>query len=266
MNRALDVMTLILNPSFDHKRIKRALVTLEFERNLALQDDEEREVSLRDAIYGLVQCLHLTLQELTKIKDQPEIAEEVPMDIHEFSGQSNDVIFIVISQALDVMNNILKPESDLKNIEASLVSLEFERIQSLEEDEEREIPLRDSIYGLIQSIHLTLQELTKIKDQPEVANEKPENLIMTKEECRDAALASINNRSIHQPIDINTPHSDSIPEFFKVFLKHVIDPVVKEEEDPFGVINDILNYPANEIKNEETEFIPEGGENDVQVR
>ncbi|GMT29776.1 hypothetical protein PFISCL1PPCAC_21073, partial [Pristionchus fissidentatus] len=69
-------MSLILEKEPDHKRIQRNLISLDTERIVSIQDDEERADPLRDAIYGLMQCLRLTLQELTKIKDQPETAEE----------------------------------------------------------------------------------------------------------------------------------------------------------------------------------------------
>ncbi|GMT30487.1 hypothetical protein PFISCL1PPCAC_21784, partial [Pristionchus fissidentatus] len=124
--------------------------------------------------------------------------------------------------------------------------------------------VRDAIYGFIHCVYLTLQELTKIKDQPENTEEKQKDLIMTKEECTDAALASINNRSIPplitQPIDNPTP-LQPFP-----LSSEILDATVKEEEDPFGFINDILNFPANELKTkEETESITEGEIQDDSV-
>ncbi|GMT30452.1 hypothetical protein PFISCL1PPCAC_21749, partial [Pristionchus fissidentatus] len=241
------------------QRIKCALVSLEFERIQALEDDEEREAPIRDAIYALIQSLHLTFQKFTKIGDQSDasIVEECRRRIHELSGKSNDVLFIVISQALDVMSLMHKPDSDARRIQRSLVSLEFERVQSLENDEQREIPLRDATYGLIHCLHLTLEQLEKIKDHPNVKEEKQEEgLIMTKDECREAALDSVNNPSVRAlPIDLI--EKSTMPSLNKIPKPNTIDPAVKEE-DPFGFISDELNYPAYELNNEDTEFVTEG--------
>ncbi|GMT29772.1 hypothetical protein PFISCL1PPCAC_21069, partial [Pristionchus fissidentatus] len=62
ITKTFESISLILDSDPDLKRIQRALVSLELERNLSMEDDEE-------SINGLIQCLHLTLQELTKIKD-----------------------------------------------------------------------------------------------------------------------------------------------------------------------------------------------------
>ncbi|GMT30456.1 hypothetical protein PFISCL1PPCAC_21753, partial [Pristionchus fissidentatus] len=276
--RTFETMSLILEPEPDCKRIQRSLISLEFERNLSIEDDEEREDALRDVTYGFVQSLQFVLQNSSKIKDQPEAIEELqvllmggPLSIvkewrrktYDLSRQSKDVLFPLFTKAFDTMAHLLENHPNLKRIQRSLSFLELERNLSMKDDEERNVPLRDAIYGLIHCLHLTLHELTKIKDQPEMIEEKPTYLSMTKEECRDAALDSINNLSIPQstpPID-NPTHlqPDSNPEAFEVKPS---DTVVKEEEDPFGLVNDILNYPANELKNEETESILEGAEND----
>ncbi|GMT31736.1 hypothetical protein PFISCL1PPCAC_23033, partial [Pristionchus fissidentatus] len=120
--------------------------------------------------------------------------------------------------------------------------------------------LRHSIYDLIHCLQVTLQELTEIKDQPEVAEEKSNDLVMTKEECREAALNSFNNSSstvpATQPIDNQMNiQSNSIQDSPK---SDHHDFAVKVEEDPFELINDIFfNFPADEIKDEETESITE---------
>ncbi|GMT30483.1 hypothetical protein PFISCL1PPCAC_21781, partial [Pristionchus fissidentatus] len=70
-------MRFVLEPKPDFKRIKRSLTSLELDRYLSWKDDEERGIPIRDTIYGLIQSIHLTLQELTNIK--AEITEEEPM-------------------------------------------------------------------------------------------------------------------------------------------------------------------------------------------
>ncbi|GMT30461.1 hypothetical protein PFISCL1PPCAC_21758, partial [Pristionchus fissidentatus] len=97
-------------------------------------------------------------------------------------------------------------------------------------------------------LYLTLHELTKIKDQSEVV----------KKTC-DVTLALINCPTIlsqtMQPIDTPAqlqPDSNTEPNLFET--------VKEEEEDPFEFVNDVLNFLANELKNEDTEPIAEGGE------
>ncbi|GMT29771.1 hypothetical protein PFISCL1PPCAC_21068, partial [Pristionchus fissidentatus] len=261
INPALDAMTHILKPSSDSKRIKCALISLEFERINSMEDDEERIVSpLRDAIYSLLHCIQLTLQKLTKNGDEKEasIVDDCRRKIHELSGESNDLLFTVMSKAIDTMNLIINPVSDSKRIRRSLVSLEFERTQSLLND--REVPFRHAINGLIQCLHLTLQELTKIKDQSEIVEQKPNDLIMAKEECHKEALDSLNNRPLPQPMK---PYSSTtLKSSFDGSKSSLLEPIVKEEdeEDPFEFINDIFNFPASELKTEDTELYNEGSE------
>ncbi|GMT30499.1 hypothetical protein PFISCL1PPCAC_21796, partial [Pristionchus fissidentatus] len=131
INRALDAMSVIIDPSSDSKCILRSLAALEFERTQSLQDDEEREVAFRDVVYGLIHCVHLTLQGLTRHQDTfgATSVDKLRRKIHDFSGQSRDILYTVINRALDAMSVILDSSTDSKCIQRSLAALEFERIQ-----------------------------------------------------------------------------------------------------------------------------------------
>ncbi|GMT31734.1 hypothetical protein PFISCL1PPCAC_23030, partial [Pristionchus fissidentatus] len=94
------------------------------------------------------------------------IVEESRKRIRKISDKSNDVLFTVIYRSLDAMTLILQPSSDSNKIQRALATLEFERKQTMEDDEERAIDLRNSIYDLIHCLQVTLQELTKNKGQP----------------------------------------------------------------------------------------------------
>ncbi|GMT30459.1 hypothetical protein PFISCL1PPCAC_21756, partial [Pristionchus fissidentatus] len=120
-----------------------------------------------------------------------------------------------------------------KRIQRALGVLDFERDRSFQDDDEREIPLRDAIYGLIQSLHLTLHELSKIIDQPEITEGKSNDFNSIKEECDQAALDSLNNRripsSVSHPIDNSTPRQpDTLSDGAK---SDNLDPAMKEDGD-----------------------------------
>ncbi|GMT17839.1 hypothetical protein PFISCL1PPCAC_9136, partial [Pristionchus fissidentatus] len=97
--------------------------------------------------------------------------------------------------------------------------------------------------GFVHCIQLTLQELIEIKDQSEVAEEKPDDVIMPKEEYRDAVMDPIDTPPVTLPYTqpIDTPmslQSDSVPE---------------------GTEFDV-NLHADEAMNEETQSIPGGAD------
>ncbi|GMT29773.1 hypothetical protein PFISCL1PPCAC_21070, partial [Pristionchus fissidentatus] len=197
--RAIDVMVILLKPIPDPKRVKRALVILDTERLLSLEDDEEREIGIRDATYGVLQSFDITVQKFTNGRDKQDIwiIEYLRRRIQDMSVQSNDPLCTPISRVLDLMN-MLQQVSDSKRVKRALAGLDFERDLSFQDDEEREHPLRNAIYGLIRSLHLTLQDFFKIKDQ-QVAEAKSEDSIIVKEEREQTTLDSLNNQFLPPP-------------------------------------------------------------------
>ncbi|GMT29774.1 hypothetical protein PFISCL1PPCAC_21071 [Pristionchus fissidentatus] len=252
--RTFETMALVLEPEPDRKQIQRSLVTLEVERKLSLEDDEGSEIPLREVSYGFVQSLQFVLQKRTKIRDQSEglergtlvepnspleIVEEWRAKARDFSRQSKDVLFSLFDRSFETIALMLEKEPDYKRIRRSLVSMEAQRTISIQDDEEKELPLRDAIYGLVHCLYLTLQELTKIKEQPEVVDESARDLTMDNQGSSQAVFALINR--LH-------------------FLPQTTQPIDTPTQP--NSITEILDFLDNEVKNEETESIPEEAQNE----
>ncbi|GMT29769.1 hypothetical protein PFISCL1PPCAC_21066, partial [Pristionchus fissidentatus] len=160
--RTFDTMTLVFQSAPDHKRIQRSLAALEVERNMSFKDDEERKIALREISYGFIQSLQFVLHKQTAFRDQSAIiegphlmaqnsplwiVEEWKRKTHEFARQSTDVLLSLFERAFEIMALTLEQQPDYKRIHRVIASLELERTLSIQDDEEREFPLRDAIYG-----------------------------------------------------------------------------------------------------------------------
>ncbi|GMR54777.1 hypothetical protein PMAYCL1PPCAC_24972, partial [Pristionchus mayeri] len=122
------------------------------------------EPSIRSLMFGLIESLHLTLTHLMEGGKGPHeqtlsIIKEWKKKGLEFSNLSIDAFVSAILRGFDSMFHIVN-KAAFDTIRRSLRALDFERSQSFHDENIEEISIRSMMYGMIESIHLTLVHLT----------------------------------------------------------------------------------------------------------
>ncbi|GMR37666.1 hypothetical protein PMAYCL1PPCAC_07861, partial [Pristionchus mayeri] len=77
----------------------------------------------------------------------------------DFFSQSNDSLLSLIAKGFETMSVSLSDDSDRKHVQCALLNLESQRKITMQFEDNDSDPLRSLTYGLIESIHLTLQKL-----------------------------------------------------------------------------------------------------------
>ncbi|GMR34904.1 hypothetical protein PMAYCL1PPCAC_05099, partial [Pristionchus mayeri] len=221
--------TVLRNP--DHCHIQRALASIEFELSNSLRFEETGELSIRSLMFGLIESLHLTLTHLTEDKtdDHEKVVskiEEWKKKCLEFSNQSIDALVSVILKGIDSMFNIVK-NSDICHIRRSLRTLDFERSQSFHDDITDEFSIRSLMYGMMESIHLTLLHLTEKRNQSNRSEEVP-----TGQNHFPSSLSENDNSEIHSTHSIDL--MSTIPTFTTNFQSRVKHEPVESSESIHG--------------------------------
>ncbi|GMS90311.1 hypothetical protein PENTCL1PPCAC_12486, partial [Pristionchus entomophagus] len=93
------------------------------------------------------------------------IVEEWKTKICEYAIQSDDIFIPMISTAFDAMYTILKISKHC-DIKRTLEALDFERSLYLRSGKTKETSVRSLMYGVIESLHLTLVHLTSSRSSP----------------------------------------------------------------------------------------------------
>ncbi|GMR37665.1 hypothetical protein PMAYCL1PPCAC_07860 [Pristionchus mayeri] len=79
----------------------------------------------------------------------------------DFFSRSNDSLISLISKGFETMSFSLSEDSDPKHVQCALLTLESQRVITMQFEEKNSDALRSLAYGLIESLHLTLQNLHK---------------------------------------------------------------------------------------------------------
>ncbi|GMR31292.1 hypothetical protein PMAYCL1PPCAC_01487 [Pristionchus mayeri] len=190
-------------------------------------------------MYGLIEALHLTLTHLTEDKmDSYERSvatiEEWKRKSCEFSNGSADPLASVIYKGFELMLMIVK-NFEHNHIVRALGSFDFERTQSLRFDGVEEFSIRSLMYGVIESVHLTLQHLAEKKYQTSHSKEastdkcdietSSQNLNLSFLLLKEPKEEPLEMEQKDEPIDV--PLSDGS---LKLFSSDFIGDGIKEEE------------------------------------
>ncbi|GMS91213.1 hypothetical protein PENTCL1PPCAC_13388, partial [Pristionchus entomophagus] len=107
-----------------------------------------------------------------------EVIEEWKRQTCEFAIQSDDNLVSLISKSLDAMTTIHNTSTD-RNIRRTLDALDIERSLFLRSEKTKEPSIRSLMYGIIESLHLTLLHLTSERNHSKYSEEilKPANEI-----------------------------------------------------------------------------------------
>ncbi|GMT04658.1 hypothetical protein PENTCL1PPCAC_26832, partial [Pristionchus entomophagus] len=76
-----------------------------------------------------------------------------------FDLSSSDRLGFVLSRAMDLMGIVVKDGTKAKNLHVAVRSLEMERKMTMEEDEESDSPLREIVYGMCETLGLTMKSI-----------------------------------------------------------------------------------------------------------
>ncbi|GMR31302.1 hypothetical protein PMAYCL1PPCAC_01497, partial [Pristionchus mayeri] len=173
--RTFEGMSIILK-EFEPCRIQRVLASIDLERKNCLRFEKSDEPSIRSLMFGIIESLHLTLTHLTEgkghvSKDVVSVIEEWKKQSLEFANQSFDGLVPVISKGFDSMFIIVK-NAEICHIRRALRVLHFERSLSFHHDNIEEFSIRSLMYGMMESIHLILQQLTEKSDKSSKSSEE----------------------------------------------------------------------------------------------
>ncbi|GMR31303.1 hypothetical protein PMAYCL1PPCAC_01498, partial [Pristionchus mayeri] len=131
--------------------------------------------SIRPLMYGLIEALHLTLTHLTE--NRMDVYEKSVTTIEEwkikscqFSNRSADPLASVIYKGFESILMIIK-NFEHSHIMRALGSLERERSHFQSFSNFREFSIRSLMYGMMESIHLILQQLTEKSDKSSKSSE-----------------------------------------------------------------------------------------------
>ncbi|GMR43739.1 hypothetical protein PMAYCL1PPCAC_13934 [Pristionchus mayeri] len=107
----LDVLSAILKDS-GTSAIQRALASLDSKRSICLRLEEDKDDSIRSLMYGLLECIHLTILYLTGHRESADISLEIIKEwrkkAFEIKAQSVDSLISLFLNLLNAMSLILK--------------------------------------------------------------------------------------------------------------------------------------------------------------
>ncbi|GMR35237.1 hypothetical protein PMAYCL1PPCAC_05433 [Pristionchus mayeri] len=86
--------------------------------------------------------------------------EEWKIKTCQFSNHSTEALAALFSRTFEGMSTVLR-NPDHCHIQRALASIEFELSNSLRFEETGELSIRSLMFGLIESLHLTLTHLTE---------------------------------------------------------------------------------------------------------
>ncbi|GMT04474.1 hypothetical protein PENTCL1PPCAC_26648 [Pristionchus entomophagus] len=166
----------------------------------------------------------MTQREATPLK----IVDAWRNKCHWVNGHSNDALVAVLTKSIDILSIMLTPSNTSNNFDRALASLDLERINSLQFDARRDTTVRDLIYGVMQSFHITMQELARRGWQP---HWRPAIDEFKTEPAPDSTANSvsvpIDTTMESESIDSSTGRRDEREEIFPLFNNSQAD--VEEE-------------------------------------
>ncbi|GMT30208.1 hypothetical protein PFISCL1PPCAC_21505, partial [Pristionchus fissidentatus] len=83
----------------------------------------------------------------------------------ELSDVSNDAVVPAISKAFEAICTVMRPQADPLRVERSLSALLHERNFSLQYDNQRDEPIRNLTYRLVDAVYLILSQLNAARNE-----------------------------------------------------------------------------------------------------
>ncbi|GMT20278.1 hypothetical protein PFISCL1PPCAC_11575, partial [Pristionchus fissidentatus] len=83
----------------------------------------------------------------------------------ELAVHSNDAVVPTLTKAFEAIEVVLWPQAESVRVEFSLASLASERSLSAQYDAQRNEPIRDLTYDLVDAVHLILGQLSESRHQ-----------------------------------------------------------------------------------------------------
>ncbi|GMR37670.1 hypothetical protein PMAYCL1PPCAC_07865, partial [Pristionchus mayeri] len=171
------------------------------------------------------------------------IVKEWQRKSFEFNNQSKDRLLSLITKTFETMSDVLSADSDRELILCSLLSLDSQRSITIKFENNHADVLRTLMFGLIQSLQVTLFELTE--KSPDGKPPSHSNV--------DQCTQTENNAEEFSGSD-NCPSTSSSfePEYNQVPLFAITIPKEEEQDDAlFNDANNFLIHDNMQFKDEE---------------